>query len=151
MKILKSFWFFGVNKQTEKLDEFVKHVLTQNENYLTLNGVDFLIAVYNFYLKLKSQDRIEEASERQTLTFANTKQTGQLTSASDLQYFAPRFDDKTLTIGKSAHKFNQKAEVVLPIKKERDDHCEFTSARRNRKGHLQGRKGPQQKKKGLLQ
>jgi len=122
MKILKSFWFFGANKQTEKLDEFVKHVLTQNENYLTLNGVDFLIAVHNFYLKLKAQDKIEEPSTRQTMTFANTKHTGVLHSTSEIAYFAPRFEDKTLTIGKSAHKFNQKAEVVLPLKKERDDH-----------------------------
>lgn len=122
MKILKSFWFFGATKQTEKLDEFVKHVLTQNENYLTLNGVDFLIAVHNFYLKLRAQDKIEEPAVRQTMTFANTKQSGGLHSTSDIVYFAPRFEDKTLTIGKSAHKFHQKAEVVLPLKKERDDH-----------------------------
>lgn len=128
MKILKSFWFFGVNRQTDKLDEFVKHVLNQNENFLTLNGVDFLAAVYNFYLKLKTADKTDEPPQRHTLTFAHGKQTDALQASADANYFAPRFDEKTLTIGKSAHKFNQKAEVVLPIKKERDDHRGLTSA-----------------------
>lgn len=123
MKILKCFWFFKNTKQTEKLEEFIKHVLVQNENYLTLNGIDFLIAVFNFYLKLESQNQLVKKSEkRKTIDFDHAKSLPRRLSNSDFHYLVPKFENKGMTIGKSAQKFNKKAEVVLPVKKEREDY-----------------------------
>ena len=128
MSVLKSFWFFGNTRQTEKLDEFVKNVLSLSENYLTLNGVDFLIAVNNFYLKLQVQQKIETSQnqERQTLTFAKSERSKRPIIVSEFQV-SKEFENKELKIGKSAQKFSQKAEIILPIKQERKEHCNIKS------------------------
>lgn len=128
MSVLKSFWFFGNTRQTEKLDEFVKHVLSLSENYLTLNGVDFLIAVNNFYLKLQVQQKIETSQnqERRTFSFAKSGRSKSPIIVSEFQV-SKGFENKGLKIGKSAQKFSQKAEIVLPIKQERKEHCNVKS------------------------
>ena len=123
MRILKGFWFFDNTKQTEKLEEFVKHVLVQNESFTPINGVQFLVAVRNFYINLKSTDRVPEEETRKTFLIQNTKLLPQQLSTSDFQYIVPKFENKNMNIGKTAQRFNKKTEVVLPVKKEREDQC----------------------------
>lgn len=124
INLLKSFSFFGTENLSKKIEHFKQFVLEENENYLKINGIEFLRAVYAFYLFCLDQ----EVMEAQT----NRKATSQVTvqSAYHENNFAmpiQPMESRGLNIGKPAHRFRDKSPVVLPIKSGKDDQSGLTS------------------------